>query len=205
MISSPEINKFLRKSLSPVLRENGFSSVEARKAWGWHDPCIWVLEIRAVGNYFSQVTGWPPMSVGVSLGVYYDFIPAEARPIEVDDKGRLVPHEYECHARSTLERRLNQNSYQSKLFTCPERKRRDIWWIDPSGENVVEVVDDITRTFSTQGLRWFNDHTDLKKAFSEIEHEHDCYIKYYRAAYLARHLGYEAKYQDYLKRMTLSR
>src|SRR5512146_2609875 len=99
MISSPEINKILRKTLSPILRENGFTVVQARKAWGWHDHCVWVLSIRAVGNYFSLVTGWPPMSVGVWTGVYYDFIPEDSRSayVDVDTEGRLRPDEVACH------------------------------------------------------------------------------------------------------------
>jgi hypothetical protein len=205
MISSPEINKVLRKNLSPILRQNGFSHVQPRRAWGWHGPCVWVLEIRAVGNYFSVVTGWPPMSVVVSTGVYYDFIPDETHTVSADSQGHLCPREYLCHARYQLERGLNQDLYQSTLSTRPERDRRDIWWITPTGENTREVVDDIAHGFVTRGLRWFNEHTDLENAFHEIERGHDCYIKFYQAAHLARHLGYEAKHQAYLERLNRER
>jgi hypothetical protein len=201
MTSSPEINKVLRKTLSPLLRENGFSSVQARKAWGWHGQGIWVLEIRAVGNYFSQVTGWPPMSLGISTGVYYDFIPDETHTATVDAQGRLCPPEYLCHARSQLERGLNQDRYLSTLVNRVERVRRDIWWITPTGENTAEVVDDVAHSFMTRGLAWFNAHTDLKYAFAEIERGHDCRIKYYQATHFARHLGHEVKYRMYLERL----
>jgi hypothetical protein len=99
MISSPDIDKLLRKYLSPILRENGFAKVTARKAWGWQDHCVSVFQIRAVGSYFSDVTGWPPMSVCAWTGVYYDFIPFEGHtPPRRDEKGRLVPDEAYCSA-----------------------------------------------------------------------------------------------------------
>ncbi len=201
MISSPEINKLLRKTLSPVLRENGFSIVQARKAWGWHSHCIWVLDIRAVGNYFSQVTGWPPMSVGVWTGIYYDFIPQEGPSVDVDTKGRPYPAEVACHIRSHLQTSLDQDRYQSRLPSSAERKRKDIWWVAPNGDNIGDVVEDIARCFLTQGVRWFNSHTVLENAFSEIESGQDCYIKFYQATYFALFLGDERKYQEYLKRL----
>ncbi len=207
MISTAEINKVLRKTLSPFLRENGFSVVQARKAWGWHDHCVWVLNIRAVGKYFSQVTGWPPMSVGVSTGIYYDFIPEEGRSpyVHVDAQGRLCPDEVACHIRSHLEITLDQQSYQSQLTNLVERRRKDIWWIAPNGENVSRVVEDIADSFMTHGIGWYIYHTDLVNAFSEIERGHDCLIKFYQAAHFARHLGYEAQYQEYLKRLERER
>ncbi len=205
MISSPEINKVLRKRLCPALRQNGFSAVQARKAWGWHEHCVWVFEIRAVGNHFSQVTAWPPMSLAVSTGVYYDFIPEERPMPKMDSEGKLYPHEYMCHMRSYLEPRLDQRAYQSHLARAPERRRKDIWWIAPNGENMVQVVDDIAHSFVSEGLGWFNHHTDPQKALAEVEKEHDCYIKFYHAAYLARHLGYEQKYQEYSKRLEQER
>ena len=75
MVGSPEINKVIRQHISPVLKHHGFTLLQTRHNWGWHGPCTWVLDVRAVGNNFAAVTGWPPMSVGVWLGVFYDFVP----------------------------------------------------------------------------------------------------------------------------------
>ncbi len=145
------------------------------------------------------------MSVCVCMGVYYEFIPDESRSVALDAKGRLCPKEYLCHSRSQLERRLNQDLYLSRLSNPAERERKDIWWVAPTGENTLEVVDDIAHSFMTQGLLWFNNHLDLENTFSEIERGHDCYIKFYQAAYFARHLGHEEKYQEYLKQLNLER
>ncbi len=140
------------------------------------------------------------MSVSASTGIYYDFIPPGV-PVNVDTRGRLRPAEVLCHIRSHLNVSLDQERYQSQLSTPAERKRKDIWWLAPNGENAAEVVEDIARCFLAQGVDWFNAHSDLEKAFAEIERGHDCYIKFYQATYFARYLGNERKYEEYLKQL----
>jgi hypothetical protein len=130
--SSAIINKAFRRHLCPVIRAAGFEKVDARNGWAWKTDCVWVLMVRAVGNYFSEVTGWPPASVGVSLGVYYSFIPSR-QPFKADKKGRSLPTEYQCHMRSRLESRLPQDDRVSVLPNPAERGRKDLWWLDPSG------------------------------------------------------------------------
>ena len=198
MISSSDIDKVLRKYLSPILRENGFSKVSARKSWGWHGHCVWVLNIRAVGSYFSDVTGWPPMSVCVWTGIYYDFIPFGGRtPPKADDKGRLIPEEVTCHMRSHLSCTLDQSVYTKRLSNPAEQERKDIWWFEPDGSNMVEAVENIAFCFVDEGKPWFEKYTDLEATFAEIERERDCYNKYYRAKYFAAQLGFDEKYMVY--------
>jgi hypothetical protein len=154
MIGSPEINKVLRRELSPTLRSNGFHSVTARKAWAWYEKAIWVFEIRAVGSHFSSVTGWPPMSVGVWLGVFH-LDQTCASEIKKDAKGRLIPAEFLCHLRSELTCTIDQSRLTRHLSNPAERKRDDIWWIEPDGSNTEEVVANIRQQLLEQGLSWY--------------------------------------------------
>jgi hypothetical protein len=198
LISSPDIDKVLRRRLSPILREHGFTKVSARKSWGWHTHSVWVLQIRAVGNYFSQVTGWPPMSVCVWTGVYYDFIPFTGHtPPKIDSKGRLIPDELYCHMRSHLSCTLDQRVYTKELTLPAERSRNDIWWFETDGSNMTAAVENIAQCFVGEGEQWFPRHTDLPATFASIERERDCYVKYYRAKYFARHLGLDEQYRLY--------
>src|SRR5437773_1647127 len=124
MIGSPEVNKVIRRVLSPVLRQHQFSKVEVRNNWSWHGPCTWVFNTRAVGGYFSAVTGWPPMSVGVWLGVFYDFIPEEVPgTVRHSADGMPLPREYECHLRSALNCSLDQSGFTQQLSVSAERNR----------------------------------------------------------------------------------
>ena len=197
MIGSPEINKVIRKSLSPILKENGFNKVNTRNNWRWIDQCIWVLKIGAVGNYFSEVTGWSPMSIHVELGIYYVFIPS-IEEIKKGTNGELLPKEYQCHLREELNCNLNQSNYTRHLDNPADRTRTDIWWVEPDGSNVNEVIEDIGKSFVEKGLNWYINNTDLETAFNTIENQHnDGYDKYYKAKYFAELLKQEEKFDMY--------
>ena len=121
MIGSPEINKVIRRVLTPVVKQNGFSHVQGRNYWGWHGPCTWVLNVRAVGNYFSLCTDWPSMSLGVSLGVWYDFIPKEMRgSVKISQLGLPLPDECGCQRRLVLRSAIDQSEYTQLRPTLSE-------------------------------------------------------------------------------------
>lgn len=101
MTESNEIDKSIRKIFSPVLREHGFCKVRTRNNWGYHGTNIWVVNICAVGNYFSQVTGWPPMSINVWLGIYDVNNKTNEKYINIDNDGLLIPKEYYCQKNFT--------------------------------------------------------------------------------------------------------
>jgi hypothetical protein len=195
MIGSPEINKVLRRTLSPILKQHGFTQVKTRHNWGWHGPCTWVLHIRAVGAYFSDVTGWPPMSVGVGLGVFYDFVPSDyVGPVKLDSNGKPLAREEQCHQRLQLSRGLDQWQLTQRLGNPAEQTRTDLWWIERDGSNVEAVVQDIAQQFLAEGLPWFERMSDLHVAYAEIQQERDCFDKLYRAVAFAKFLGFQSEY-----------
>lgn len=197
MIGSPEVNKVIREILSPVLKANGFSKVNTRNNWAWIDHSIWVLNITSVGKYFSDVTGWPPMSIHVDLGMYYNFIPMNNDRIKTDEGGRLFPKSHQCHLQGELHSTLDQMKYMSSLSNPAEQKRKDLWWIEPDGSNIEEVIKNVKQSFLTDGIDWFRKNTDVEHAFLEIEKEHDCLAKYYKAKFFAAHLNLDSKFKEY--------
>lgn len=202
MVGSPEINKAIRRQLSPVLKQCGFTRVRTRHNWGWHGPCTWVLDIRAVGNYFARVTGWPPLSVVVSLGVFYEFVPLGLpRTLELDPNGKPLPLDVDCQQRSVLHRGLDQWQHTQRLKNSAEQARTDLWWIEPDGTNVGVVVQDIEQRFLAVGLPWFERMTDIPTVYTEVKQEHDCFMKFSRAAYLAKYLARDDEYQEYRSKM----
>lgn len=168
MTGSPEINKVIRRVLSPVLREQGFSRVQTRHNWKWLNDCTWVLDIQAVGGYFSDVTGWPPMSIGVWLGILYGSVPADFS-IRTDTAGNLLPKESDCHLRSHLSCTLDQTHYKRRLSIPGEQTRKDIWWIEPDGSNADDVVANVAQQFLTKGLPWFQRFSDLEAVRNLVE------------------------------------
>jgi len=199
-LSSPSaiINKSLRKHVSPVLREAGFNRIDARNGWAWREQLIWVFNIRAVGRYFSDVTGWPPSSLTTWLGVFYRFIPEPpADALKKDRSGESKPAEYHCHMRTHLDRLVDQASLLGSLPNPAERERQDIWWISAGGEQAELVAADISLALLRDGLPWLHRVSDLKSVIREIEAERDCLHKFYRAHHVARALGDQKKANHY--------
>lgn len=194
--TSAVFDRALRVAVVPVLRGAGFHKVNARNGWLWTEKSIWVFNIRAVGNYFSLVTGWPPGSVGVWLGIYFVFIPTDF-PVKFDDKGRMLPAEFICHMRSHLKSGLNQDDFVSQLALLPERQRKDLWWIEPDGSNSVPVAEDIASSLRNSGLSWFSHSSNLTTALTEVESGHDCFVKFDTAAFLAREIDDRDRWQKY--------
>jgi hypothetical protein len=200
MTTSGVVDKSLRRHVCPVLRDHGFGKIGPRKSWAWRDSCVLIFEIRAVGRYFADVTGWPPGSVCGWLGAYYPFIPTHV-PVKSDAHGRLLPTEVWCHMRGHLAHGLDQESKVRVLANPKERARRDIWWVVPDGSNAETVAIDIACVLKAEGLPRYSSWSDLPTALTEIEREHDCYQKYLRAYHVARQIGDEARaarYRDLL-------
>jgi hypothetical protein len=194
--TSALVNKSLRRRVAPYLREAGFQYVDARNAWSWQSDSIRVFNIRAVGDYFSQSTGWPPGSVCVWLGVFFTFMP---RPpgLKNDDHGRPRPQEHLCHMRSQLTSSLDASARTQTLVNPLERKRRDIWWVESDGTNGDEVAADIASSLVSEGLPWFKRASDLPSALTMIEATHDSFVKFSTAAFIARQIGDEERWRKY--------
>lgn len=186
--TSQLVNRSLRRYVAPILRDAGFQEVGARNGWRWRDKVILVFNIRAVGNYFAQVTGWPPGSVGAWLGCYYTFMPHQ-HSIKCNKQGQVQPAEYECHMRSHLDCGRDQAHLVQSLRNPAEGRRKDLWWVDPDARDAEEVAKDIANSLYKGGFPWFSCVSNLESALEKVESEHDCFNKFVRTAFMARELG----------------
>ncbi len=182
--------------VAPILRQAGFQHVDARNAWSWRNDFTWVFNIRAVGNYFSGVTGWPSGSVSVSLGVYFTFAPRWSE-LRTDRLGRPRPPVHACQLRSQLLCGLAQSSLLEALPNPAERRRQDLWWLHPGGENAEQVADDVARSLITEGLPWYERISTLEGSLELAEGQRDCFSKFVRVALIARRLDDQERWQKY--------
>jgi hypothetical protein len=90
-----------------------------------------------------------------------------------------------------------QSEHTSQLLSAPERARQDLWWVGDVKEELLTVAADIAWAVVDQARPWFALRTDLDRAFRELEVEHDCFNKYYRAMHFAKRLGDDNKTQFY--------
>jgi hypothetical protein len=151
MVDSGHINKIMVRVVTPTLREIGFTRFRGREAWRYLDDPIWVFELKAVGPYFSTVTGFPPASLTARMSIFYLDFP-DTPPCEVDKDGRLIPKESRCHVKYGLDNIQDQTPLRSTQMTPLERSRKDIWWIEPDGGNVETVLEDIKKSILEYAL-----------------------------------------------------
>lgn len=164
----------------------------------WLDRAICVFHVRAVGSYFSQVTGWPPGSLGVWIAVFYTFMPAVGA-LRRDDEGRLLPLEVQGHMRSHLDCGLDQELKVRDLPNPKDRERRDIFWVDRDGGNAPQVAGGIAASLCARGLPWFSRMSNAEQALADTESARDCFVKFDKAAFLARELGDRDRWEKYAR------
>ena len=166
---SSDINKMIRKIIVPSLKDNGFNKIKGRTAWGWHGDCIWVFNISAVGYFHSAITHWPSASLTVYLGIYYTYLSHIVEP-KKDENGLLFPKEYECNRRAQLTCSYDQLKYTENVkCNYSEKKRRDIWWIQPDGSNISEVINDIKNRYLDYAVKWFWEKSNKELTLQEAE------------------------------------
>ncbi|OGX79083.1 hypothetical protein A6395_08790 [Exiguobacterium sp. SH31] len=171
-IGSAEINKVIREHLSPALREQGFQKVNTRHNWKFNEHNIWVIDVTAVGSYFSDVTGWPSMSVFVECGIYYPFLNTGDFDVKIGKKGESLPRVHHCYLRLSLDSTLDQSAYTQTLKNQAERSRKDLWWIEPDGSNVDDVVMNIRDVVLNQAIPWFEKYVDWSLVMEQFKNNH---------------------------------
>ena len=151
MIGSAFINKIMARVLTPALRDIGFTKFKGRMSWRYFEDHLWVFQLKSVGAQFSQVTGFPPASLTANLSIFYKDFP-DTPPADVDTDGQLIPKEYLCQVRYTLDNVQDQTALRSAQMLPMERNRKDVWWIEPDGSNAEAALEDIKKALLEVGL-----------------------------------------------------
>jgi hypothetical protein len=183
-MDSKLVNKSIRKHLKPFLLENNFEQITDRKYIKTVGIFDYMIEIKSVGNYFSQVTGWPPQSVCSFGGVFCNIIKQW--------------HKWEYHYSIKNLCSLDQMEYKKKLKSEPEKNRDDIWRIDDD-VNIDVIINDLKESIVKYSFSFFNQFKDKKAEdiIKETEKEKDGQMKYFRLYYLYKSLNMEKETEEY--------
>lgn len=95
-------------------------------------------------------------------GIYFRCIPFDYPPPKGRDPS-VEPQEYECHFRHVLSKRIEQE-------VMP---RRDIWFVEPDGYNLHEVLADARTSLEQEGSPWFARFASLSDVFHLLLEEGD--------------------------------
>jgi hypothetical protein len=150
-MDSSVVNREIKSIIRPVLQDAGFTQFTLRTAWRYASEKIDVVNFQSFNSYLANSVGCTTYSFCVRLGCSFEAIPRGERVKQKD--GYLRPEEYECHFRSTLLKTIRQANL----------KRRDVWYVDPSGDNLAAVIGD-----AKKGLPWFSRFTDLKEVLRTL-------------------------------------
>lgn len=87
-----------------------------------------------------------------------------------DERGLMYPKEYECNRRAKLTCSYDQFKYTEHVkCNSSEKKRRDIWWIQPDGSNISEVINDINNRYLEYAVKWFWEKSNKDLMLQEAE------------------------------------
>jgi len=159
-VGRKQVRKRLVEALEPVLMAQGFERFDGCVSHRYRDDWVDVVEIMFLSA--NQTTTQSP---SISLGRYFTFCPA---PLGMGDvtfaKGRLAPHETECHVRKSIYRSVRQ----------PGNPVPNIWNIDRAGHQLQACVDDVVRQGHDVMLPWFDWLDDLNMLLRLVrDRKHD--------------------------------
>jgi uncharacterized protein DUF4304 len=203
VMDSKDVNKEIRRTIRPLLREAGFTHFTARTAWRHVGSRVEVLNFQSFNSYTADVLGCTTYSFCINLGTYLQEVPSDhvaTRIKEVD--GKLLPQEYHCHLRGGLRPGFEQ----------PECARREIWYIDPAGRYLEEAVCDVRAAVLRDAFPWYESLRDpagvLHILLEEPERMNRLWgfgrvgspIRSYVAGYVAFALGRQELAKDQLEK-----
>ena len=185
-MDSRAITKLIRARIWPELRERGFSSFTTRSAWRYWDEGIDVVNFQALGAYDAAVIGCTPFSFVLNLGIRLEYVPYDGSEIKTRD-GRPAPEEWQCDLRAHPGPSIPQRRY--------EVGGENVWYVDRSGRNAEQNVDDARRVLVRKGLRWFDRYRDPTHVLTDLESgkleagSNPSPIRHYLCAYAAIRAG----------------
>ena len=161
---SKTVDKAIRQTIRPLLKEAGFAKNRGRNSWRLLENTAAVVNFQSFNSHYAESYGCTTFSLAVNAGLY--FRETELCPWASGETPEL-PKEHECHLRMSP---VKPEAYDDKC-TNP-----DIWYVEPDGRNVSEVIDTIADVLSNSVLPWMDRHLDrdhlLQRFFStEIQND----------------------------------
>lgn len=145
------VNRGIRKTIWPVLKEAGFDHFTSRAAWRHRANGIDVIEFQSFNRYNADVLGVTTFSFCVNLGKFLLYVPPRWEP---KVKGGVqLPSEPECVFRGRL---LPQVS-----AACSNEA---VWSVDEVGKNVRWCLQDVLNQLP-KAFAWYSGLDDREEVF----------------------------------------
>jgi hypothetical protein len=204
LVDSSVVNKEIKSVIRPLLQDAGFTRFTARTGWRYSPEKIDVVNFQSFNSYLANSLGCTAYSFCVRLGCSFNAIPRSER---VKRKGEFFqPEEYECHFRRPLQKTIKQSNL----------KRTDVWYVDPSGQNLKIVIKDAQEGILKIGLPWFDRFTDLNEVLRTLQQDPESNegdwgfgtktspLRHFMTGYVARSLGKTPLALEHLQKAAIS-
>ncbi len=188
-MDSKVVAKEFRHEIWPLLRQEGFTKFNPKTAWRYTPDQIHVVNFQSFNSYVVGVVGCTTFSFALNLGILFRAIPFEY-PVKKGPDPSVKPQEYDCHFRRRLLKGIDQ----------PILPRRDTWYLEPDGGNLLKCLNDSRTAMVREGLPWFNRFESLEYVLSllmeqeelpEVHATRNSTARKHMIGYVARRLGYD--------------
>lgn len=163
-MNSQDVSKAIRRYTRPTLEEVGFTQFTARKAWRHLPGLVHVIDFQSLGHYLGQSLNTTSFSFGIDIGIQFT---ATSKYPWFGRVASEAPPRPGGHLTKSLRKRLNQ----------PELPRPDVWYVDPNGENLPEVVRDARDAVLDQAMPWLEKYSDEAFALGALETRPDTFYE----------------------------
>jgi uncharacterized protein DUF4304 len=203
-VDSSIVNREIKSLIRPLLQDAGFTHFTMRTGWRYSGQKIDVVNFQSFNSYLANSLGCTTYSFCVCLGCSFEAIPRSERVKGKDDF--LRPEEYECHFRRPLQKTIQQ----------PNLKRTDVWYVDPSGQNLRVIIEDARKAILEHGLPWFSRFADLNEVLRTLQEDSESHegtwgfgtktspSRHFMTGYVALSLGRTQLALDHIQNALLS-
>ena len=154
-MNSKVVAREIKREIWPLLRREGFSEFSLKTAWRHTPDQVRVVNYQSFNSYLAAGVGCTTFSFSLNLGIFFRAIPFEY-PVKKGPDPSLKPQVYHCHFRHRLSKGINQ----------PMLPRRDTWYVEPDGSNLLQCLDDSRAAIVREGLPWFNRFESMESVLS---------------------------------------
>jgi hypothetical protein len=148
MTQISELRKRIIENLSPCFVDLGLKQAFDNVFWSSSPDMAHIVQISFLDSQQASYFGSTTASFSIEYGGLYGM----ARPFEIQ---KDYPYIHYCQVRGVLGRDFQQD-VPKKSLTPVEHRRRDIWWVDASGENTDKVVESAVRVVKNDLGLWLS-------------------------------------------------
>ena len=156
-MDSKVVAREIKHEIWPLLRREGFTDFNPKTAWRHTTDQIHVVNFQSFNSYLAQGVGCTTFSFAINLGIFFRAIPFQYLVKKGPDPA-VKPQEYHCHFRHRLLKGIDQ----------PILPRRDTWYVELDGSNLLQCLDDSRTAILKEGLPWFNRFESLESVLSAL-------------------------------------